>query len=90
MRGMQVEGVRDGHLPHQLKEIKIGNNCFIGIRAIILPGTTIGDNTIIGAGAVVKGNIPNGVIVVGNPGKIIGTTEEYVAKHLEVRDCYVN
>lgn len=89
MRGAGVDGVRDGHLPHLIKEIKIGNDCFIGIRSIILPGTTIGDRTIVGAGAVVKGNIPAGVIVAGNPAKIIGTVEEYVAKHVEMKDYCV-
>jgi len=90
MRGMHVEGVREGHLPHLLNEIIIGNNCFIGYRVIILPGTIIGDNTIIGAGSVVKGNIPSGVIVAGNPGKIIGTIDAYVEKHLLAQDFHVN
>ena len=37
---------------------KIGDNCFLGMNAIILPGTTIGNNCIVGAGSVVKGGIP--------------------------------
>ncbi|MBE6728778.1 MAG: acyltransferase [Ruminococcaceae bacterium] len=81
-----VRPVTKGKMPHFLKEIKIGNNCFIGIRSIILPGTTIGDNCIIGAGSVVKGNIPAGSIVAGNPAKIIKTTEEYALYHLEKGD----
>lgn len=81
-----IAPVKKGALPHFLKEVKIGNNCFIGIRSIILPGTTIGDNTIIGAGSVVKGDIPSGVIVAGNPAKIIKSTEEYAKYHLEKRD----
>lgn len=78
--------VTQGALPHFIKGIKVGNNCFIGIRSIILPGTTIGDNTIIGAGSVVKGNIPSGVIVAGNPAKIIKSTEEYAKTHIEKGD----
>ena len=81
-----VRPVKKGALPHFLKDIKVGNNCFIGMRSIILPGTTIGDNTIIGAGSVVKGNIPSGVIVAGNPAKVIKTTEEYAKHHLEKMD----
>lgn len=50
-----------------LKEIRIGNNVFIGARTIILPGTNIGDNCIIGAGSVIKGNIEENSIVMGNP-----------------------
>ena len=81
-----VDGCEKGNLPHFLKGIKIGNNCFIGMRSIILPGTTIGDNTIIGAGSVVKGEIPPNVVVAGNPGKIIKTIEEYAAIHKEKKD----
>ena len=57
--------------PLQTKKVNIGNNCWIGERAIILPGAAIGEWSIIGAGAVVAGNIPPRSIVVGNPGKII-------------------
>lgn len=51
--------------------VKIGDNTFVGAGAIILPKTTIGNFCIIGAGAVVKGNIPDYSVVVGNPAKII-------------------
>lgn len=63
-----------------LKGIKIGYNCFIGARAIIMPGTEIGNNVIVGSGCVVKGKVPNNSIIVGNPAKIIGTIEEYAKK----------
>jgi acetyltransferase-like isoleucine patch superfamily enzyme len=53
------------------KAIKIGNNCFIGMNSIILKGTEIGDNSIIGAGSVVSGKFPDNVVVAGNPAKII-------------------
>ena len=68
------------------KEIKIGNNCFIGARVIILPGTTIGDNAIIGSGAVVKGVIPPNSVVVGNPSRVVANTVEWTNKHLEKKD----
>jgi maltose O-acetyltransferase len=51
--------------------VKIGNNVWIGGGAIICPGVTIGDNTTIGAGSVVVKDIPNDVVAVGNPCKII-------------------
>lgn len=49
----------------------IGNNCLIGIRSIIMPGVTIGDEVIVGAGSIVTKDIPSNCIVAGNPAKII-------------------
>lgn len=69
-----------------LKDITIGKNCFIGARVSILPGTNIGDNVIIGACTVVKGQIPSNSIVVGNPFKIIGQTDKYATKHKNEKD----
>lgn len=51
--------------------IKIGNDVWIGYWAIILDGANIGTGAIIGAGAVVRGNIPPYAIAIGNPGTII-------------------
>ena len=45
-------------------EVVIGNNCWIGANAIILRGTHIGDNCVIGAGTIVKGDYPDGVLIV--------------------------
>lgn len=53
------------------KPIIIGNNVWITTNVIILPGVTIGDNTVIGAGSVVTKDIPSGVFAAGNPCKII-------------------
>lgn len=60
----------------KLSPIIIGENSFIGACSFILPGTVIGSNCIIGAGTVVRGIIPDGSIVIGNPGKIIASTTE--------------
>lgn len=51
----------------------IGENCFIGINAIILPGVKIGDQVLVGAGAIVTKDIPSNSIVVGNPAKVVRT-----------------
>jgi acetyltransferase-like isoleucine patch superfamily enzyme len=51
--------------------VRIGRKCFIGARAIILKGVTIGDGSIVGAGAVVTRNIPAGATVAGNPARIV-------------------
>ena len=55
-----------------LGPIVVGANTFIGENAIILPGTTIGQDCIIGAGAVVRGKIPDNSLVAGNPAKVVG------------------
>ena len=69
------------------KEINIGDNVFIGMRTIVLPGTTIGDDVVIGAGSVVKGAIPGGTVWAGNPARMIQTTKEYRSK-LEKRGIF--
>ncbi|WP_375262443.1 acyltransferase [Palleronia sp.] len=50
---------------------RIGRNCFIGGRAMILPGVEIGDGCIVGAGSVVAKSVPPGCIVAGNPARIL-------------------
>ena len=47
--------------------VRIGRNCWLGAGVIVLPGITIGDNTVIGAGSVVTKDIPSNVVAVGNP-----------------------
>ncbi len=59
-----------------IKPIVIGNNVFIGMGAIILPGTIIEDNVIIGAGSVVRGNVPTNSIFLGNPAILICSLKE--------------
>jgi len=54
--------------------ITVGNNSFIGIDCLLLPGTKIGSNCIIGAGAVVRGKIADDSVVMGNPAKVIMKT----------------
>lgn len=51
--------------------VKIGNGCWIGGGAIILPGVTIGDGTVIGAGSVVTKDIPANCVAIGNPCRVI-------------------
>lgn len=51
--------------------VRIGKNCWIGAGAVILPGITIGDNVVVGAGSVVTKDLPDNVVAVGNPCKIL-------------------
>jgi acetyltransferase-like isoleucine patch superfamily enzyme len=54
-----------------LTDTYIGKRCFIAVGATILPGVKIGDEVIVGAGAVVTRDVPSNVIVAGNPARII-------------------
>ena len=53
------------------KPIKVGDNVWIGGNVVVLPGVTIGNNCVIGAGSIVVKNIPDNSIAVGNPCKVI-------------------
>lgn len=55
------------------ESIIIGDNVWIGLNAIILKGTSIGDNSVISAGSIVKGHFPENSLISGNPAKIIDT-----------------
>jgi len=57
--------------------IHIGKNCWLGAGVIVLPGVTIGDNTVIGAGSVVTKDIPSNVVAVGNPCKVLREINEH-------------
>ena len=64
----------------------IGDNVFIGVNSVILPGAHIGNNVIIGAGSVVSGNISDNVVIAGNPAKVIRSLQEhyeYAKNHLK-------
>lgn len=58
------------------QSINIGNNVWIGFNSIILKGTTIGDNSIVAANSVVKGEFPPFSLIMGNPGKVVKTLEQ--------------
>lgn len=60
--------------------IQIGNNCHIGTNVFIMPGVTIGNNVVIGCGAVVTRNIPDNSVVAGVPARVIETIDEYAEK----------
>lgn len=63
-----------------VKSVTIGNNVFLGWGATILPGTTIEDNVIVGAGAVVTGRLMGESVYAGNPARLIMIMEEYLDK----------
>lgn len=53
------------------RPITIGEDCWIGGGAIVLPGVSIGDRTVVGAGSVVTKDLPSGVVAVGNPCRVL-------------------
>lgn len=58
------------------RPIEIGEGCFIGTNSIILKGTKLGRNVVVGAGSVVSGTFPDNVIIAGNPAIIIKENKE--------------
>ena len=63
--------------------IIVHDNCFIGVNTIVMPGVTIGPDSIVGAGSIVTRDVPPRTIAVGNPAKVIKTLDDYIARHLE-------
>jgi acetyltransferase-like isoleucine patch superfamily enzyme len=53
------------------RDVYIGDNCFIGAHAIILPGVTIGNSCIVAAASVVARDVPAGSLVAGNPARVV-------------------
>lgn len=60
--------------------IKVGSNVFIGICSVVLPGVTIGDDCVIGAGSVVSKSIPSGTVAAGVPAREIRKVDEYAQR----------
>ncbi len=57
--------------------VHIGENCWIGAGALIMPGVTIGDNVVIGAGSVVNKDIPSNTVAVGNPCRVLREVSDH-------------
>ena len=57
--------------------IHIGRNCWLGAGVIVMPGVTIGDNVVIGAGSIVTRDIPSNVVAVGNPCRVLREVSEH-------------
>ena len=71
---LSCDNSKIGHKP-----VYIGKNVFIGMNSIILKGTKIGDNCVIGAGSVLHGEFPDNCIIAGNPAKIIRVIDNEVS-----------
>jgi UDP-3-O-[3-hydroxymyristoyl] glucosamine N-acyltransferase len=60
--------------------ITIGSDVFLGVNTVLLPGVSIGDRCVIGAGSVVTKSIPPGSVAAGVPARVVGTFEEFSAR----------
>jgi acetyltransferase-like isoleucine patch superfamily enzyme len=71
--------VRDanGRRYQHFAAVTIGDNVFIGVNSVILPGITIGSNVVVGAGSVVTRDIPDGSVFAGNPARLITGFEAF-------------
>ena len=59
----------------------IGKNCWLGAGVIVMPGVTIGDNTVIGAGSIVTKDIPANVVAVENPCRVMREIGEHAREY---------
>lgn len=69
--------------------VHIGKNCWLGAGVVVLPGISIGDNSVIGAGSVVTKDIPANVVAVGNPCKVLREINDH-DKEFYFKDRKIN
>lgn len=86
--GIQVPFIRDGLSSAEVYgrksifgSVTVGNNCLIGVVSILLAGTEIGDNSVIGAGSIVRGRFDPGSVIAGNPARAVSTVDRYFEKN---------
>ena len=71
--------------------VRIGRNCWLGANVVVVPGVTMGDNVVVGAGSVVTKDLPSNVVAVGNPCRILREVNdhdrEYYFRDRKIGDC---
>lgn len=72
----------------KMGRISIGDNVFVGLGTIIMPGVTIGNNVVVAAGSIVVKDVADGEIVGGNPARKIGDFDSYVKKIVAINKEY--
>ncbi|HEY0718703.1 MAG TPA: DapH/DapD/GlmU-related protein, partial [Streptosporangiaceae bacterium] len=63
---------------YRYARIQIGDGCFLGAHSVFLPGACVGAGSVIGAGAVVSGTIPPGVVATGTPARPVKSVADYI------------
>lgn len=61
-------------------QVRIGDDVFVGVNSIILPGVSIGSRVVVAAGSVVTRDVPSDVVIAGNPARVIGSFEQFSIK----------
>ena len=72
----QLGHLRDRQSLHFRRRIVLRRNAFIGMASTLLPGVTVGCGSVVGAGSVVTRDVPDNVVVAGNPARVICTTND--------------
>lgn len=85
-----LRGMKDCKAKKTYGCIEIMDNVFIGTDVTILPDVRIGPNAIVGAGSIVTKDVPEGVIAAGNPARVIGSFDEFVAKRMSTLNSNSN
>lgn len=70
----------------RIGRVKIEDGVFVGARTVILPGVTIGRNSIIGAGSIVTRSIPSDVVAAGNPARVVCDLAAFISRHREAME----
>jgi acetyltransferase-like isoleucine patch superfamily enzyme len=90
---IRLLGPHYAHIPHTHRDgytrgpVRVGKYTFVGAGSVILPGVTIGKGCLISAGSLVAKDIPDFSIVVGRPGKVVGSTLDTDARLFAEQDC---
>ena len=71
---------------YRIAPVKVGSRTFIGADSVVLAGVTIGEDVVVGAGSVITKDVPDGVIVAGNPARQVGTSADLDRRRLALLD----
>jgi maltose O-acetyltransferase len=64
----------------RIGKVTIGNRVFVGASSLILPGVTIGSDVVIGAGSVITRDVSSGVVIAGNPARVVCSLENFLVR----------
>lgn len=70
----------------RIGKVDIGDRVFIGAGSIVMPGVNIGNDVVIGAGSIVTKDIPDNMVAVGNPARVLHPLDEYIARRKSEMD----
>ena len=89
-KGLRAAGEQDARGVAIFERVTIGANCFLGLGCVLLPGTVLGRDVIVGAGSVVRGTIPPNSVIIGNPASVIARTDEWARKCIEKKKAFLH